>query len=91
MWMHLCVCVCMLKYECLQSEYVCVYPCACTCVLMLYHVCALVYMDRIDATREMCTLLKNHVARTEDVLAVGERDKETFQRVDKQRVDEYQV
>ena len=46
---------------------------------------------RIDATREMCTLLKNHIARTEDVLAVGESDKETFQQVDKQRVDEYQV
>ena len=53
--------------------------------------CASVCMLRIDATREMCTLLKNHIARTEDVLAVGESDKETFQQVDKQRVDEYQV
>ena len=46
---------------------------------------------RIDATREMCTLLKNHIARTEDALAVGETDKETFLQLDKQRVDEYQV
>ena len=53
--------------------------------------CAPVCLLRIDATREMCTLLKNHIARTEDVLAVGESDKETFQQVDKQRVDEYQV
>ena len=53
--------------------------------------CVPVCLLRIDATREMCTLLKNHIARTEDVLAVGESDKETFQQVDKQRVDEYQV
>lgn len=88
--MHALVCVsaCLSMSVCI-SEYVCVrarvrvYCCCITCL------CA--WMDRIDATREMCTLLKNHVTRTEDVLAVGERDKETFQQVDKQRVDEYQV
>ena len=72
--------------------------CVCVCVCVCVHVCVKCFvmcvpvcMLRIDATREICTLLKNHIARTEDVLAVGEIDKETLHQVDKQRVDEYQV
>ena len=46
---------------------------------------------RIQATRDLCLALKEHVGRVEEVIAQGGADRSTLMEQNQQRISEYQV